>query len=59
MTALELATVLDEKYTLPLAHEAAEMIRIQHAGICMALASLKQGNKLDVVRAIAILEGTL
>ena len=59
MNALELATVLDEKYTLPLAHEAAEMIRTQHASIRMALASLKQGNKLDVVRAIAILEGAL
>jgi hypothetical protein len=31
----------------------------KHAGIRMALASLKQGNKLDVVRAIAILEGAL
>jgi hypothetical protein len=57
MTALELATVLDEKYTLPLAHEAAEMIRTQHAAI--RLASLTQGNKLDIVRAIAILEGAL
>jgi uncharacterized protein (DUF2249 family) len=56
MNAVELANVLDEKYTLPLAHEAAEMIRTQHAGILMALASLKQGNKLDVVRAIEILE---
>lgn len=59
MNAIEMAEVLDEKYTLPLAHEAAEMIRIQHAAIYMALNALQRGTELDVTRAIDILKAAL
>jgi len=59
MNALELAQILDDKYTLPLAHEVAEMLRTQHAAIYMALKALQRGNELDVPLAIEILKGAL
>jgi len=59
MNAIEMAEVLDKKYTLPLAHEAAEMIRIQHAAIYMALNALQQGSELDVPLAIEFLKEAL
>ena len=59
MNAIELAQVLEDKSTLPLAHEAADMLRKQHSGISMALKALQRGNELDVPMAIDILKAAL
>jgi len=59
MNAIEMAEVLDKKYTLPLAHEAAAMLRKQQAGIDLALKYLQRGNDIDVLRAVEVLTGAL